>query len=302
MKDLAPIALFVYNRPEHTLKTLKSLKNNTLADMSILYIYLDKNKNSKDKQAVLKVKEIINEENWCRTVKIVEREENFGLYKNIVNGINDIVNSHNKVIVLEDDLLTSPTFLEYMNMGLNLYEKKRQVFAINGYMFPIQLENTALRKAGFLPLTSTWGWATWLDRWQLFEYDLCNKKHIENNKELKQRFNFGGYDYYKMLENKNSWGIKWYYTMFEYNGLCLFPYKSLIDNIGHDGSGVHCKNDDKREQIIINDTLINEFPNNEMIDFELFDHVNKYYKAELVGEIKHLRKWLEKLRKRLYLS
>jgi hypothetical protein len=151
--------------------------------------------------------------------------------------MNYVLSIHDRVIVLEDDLITAPQFLNYCNKGLDLYKDAPNVYAINAYQFPIDFGE----KTSFLcPLaTSSWGWATWKHAWDCFDNDILEKKIIQTHEHLNRRFNFADYDYATMLDISNSWAIKWYYSVFLRNGLGLFITHSLVQNSGFDGSGTH---------------------------------------------------------------
>ncbi len=253
---LAPIALFVYNRPWHTEQTLIALENNELASESILYIFCDgpkENSSVENLNNIKKVRNLIKSKKWCYKTNIVERKRNIGLASNIVDGINKVIEKHGTIIVLEDDLITSPFFLKYCNDALLMYKDSPNVYSINGFQFPIDTN----RLDTFLcPLaTSSWGWATWKSRWDVFKDKIENKEIIQNHPWLRARFNFAGYDYATMLDNSNSWAIKWYYSVFLVNGLGLFPTKSLVSNIGFDGSGEHCTRD----------IIVNEIPKDKIV-------------------------------------
>jgi hypothetical protein len=241
MLSFAPIILFAYNRPKHTEQTLIALKNNVLASESILYIFIDGAKKDSDAENIeknRKVSEIAKSQKWCKEVYIIEREKNFGLAENVINGVTDIVNKHGKIIVLEDDLITSPHFLEYCNEGLEMYKNHSNIYSINAYQFDLNTDKT---DTFLCPLaTSSWGWATWADRWNIFDRNPSQKKIIQNNIHIRKRFNLSDYDYATMLDNQKSWAIRWYYSVFIRNGLGLFPTKSLVSNIGFDGSGENC--------------------------------------------------------------
>lgn len=237
---LAPIVLFVYNRPWHTLQTLESLKNNELASESELFIYADGPKENASEDDFKKIKEtrdIIKQSKWCNKVNIIEREKNHGLASSVINGVTEIINEFGKIIVLEDDLILSKCFLKFMNDGLSIYSNVNNVYSINGYMFQLNIEK---EETVLLPYISTWGWATWKNKWSGLQIKEVNKT-IFNNKFIMQRFNLADYDYVSMLQNKqDSWGILWYYKVFLKNGLNVYPTKSLVKNIGFDGSGENC--------------------------------------------------------------
>lgn len=241
--NLSPIILFVYNRPWHTQKTIEALQNNELASESELFIYADNAKNKNHDNQVLKVRKYIKKIGGFKKVTIIEREKNWGLSKSIIDGVTKVINKYGRVIVMEDDLLVSPYFLKYMNASLCKYEYEVKVIQIAGYMFPlnINIKGDAL----FLPLTSSWGWATWKRAWDLFDIDATGYEQLKNEPILRERFNLNGaYDYFSMLEDQingriDSWAIRFYLTAFLSDSLTLYPRETLVINNGFDGSGVH---------------------------------------------------------------
>ena len=248
--DLAPVILFIYNRPNHTRRTLEALQRNTEAAGSILYVFADgakENANPADLALIKQAREVITGQNWCKETFLTVRENNMALEDNVIDGITQVINKHGKAIILEDDIEVSPWFLKYCNDGLKVYENSKQVFSINGFMFPIDFsedDDTFLSPVA----TSSWGWATWADRWNLFESDPGFIDAIGNNALLKNRFNIGNDNKFYMLQNMHTWDIRWYYTAFVRNGLGLFPTKSLVKNIGFDGSGTHRGNEGLTQQ------------------------------------------------------
>jgi hypothetical protein len=243
--ELAPIVLFVYNRPWHTLQTLTALKSNNLADESTLYIYSDgpkDNASQADIEKIKKVREVIRKHKWCKNVEFIEQDKNLGLATSIIDGITEVINNHYKVIVLEDDLVTSIGFLTFMNEALELYANNVEVMHISGFMFPLQKE---LPETFFYNAASCWGWATWKRAWDKLETDPVSLKTslIKNN--LINRFLISpNSSFLNQLEKNiegemNTWGIKWHASVILNNGLCLHPGKSLVNNIGHDGSGIN---------------------------------------------------------------
>jgi hypothetical protein len=245
MNTLAPIVLFVYNRPEHTLRTLQRLANNKEAKESTLFIFCDgakKNASEDQVQKILKVRKIIRTEKWCKEVTIVESDTNKGLANSIIAGVTRVVNSFGKIIVLEDDILVSDYFLKYMNEALDLYFSEDKVISIHGYLYPVKKK---LPETFFLKGADCWGWATWKRGWDLFEED--GKKLLKEIKSgnLEYEFDFNGsYPYMKMLKKQvdgknDSWAIRWYASAFLKNKLTLYPGKSLVENTGNEGSGTH---------------------------------------------------------------
>jgi hypothetical protein len=240
---LAPIALFTYNRPEHTRKTIHALANNELAAESALFIFSDAPRDDKANKGVCDVRDFIkNLDGFC-TVTIIERSENYGLSRSIISGVSDLVAEFGRVIVLEDDLVTSPHFLSYMNNALNYYADEERVISIHGYVYPVKEE---LPETFFLRGADCWGWATWKRGWKLFEPDGSQLLQSLKEKHLERSFDLdGAYSYTKMLKRQtrgenNSWAVRWHASAFLTNSLTLYPGKSLVQNIGYDASGVNC--------------------------------------------------------------
>ncbi len=242
----APIVLFVYNRPAHTEKTLTALAANVLADQSQLYIFCDgpkKGANTNTIKAIEKTRQIVKSKNWCGEVTIVERENNYGLQKSVIEGVTDIINKHGKIIVLEDDLVTSRFFLQFMNDALNVYANEQKVLSVGAFNFFATDDD--VEDTFFIPIPDCWGWATWKDRWDLFEPNgqlLLNKLREQN---LIDKFNLGGaYDFESMLiaqvkGNISSWAIRWQAVSYLENKLSLYPKYSVTKNIGFCNNATH---------------------------------------------------------------
>lgn len=240
---LAPIALFVYNRPEHTRQTVEALLKNELASESDLFIFSDAEKKFDAAAAVKEVREYIKTITGFKSISIVERNRNWGLANSVIDGVTKVVNEYGRIIVLEDDLIVQPSFLSYMNNALGVYENNSQVMQVSGYMFPVvfSLEEDAL----FLPFTTSWGWATWRRAWESFDPLAKEFELLKKNKLRKKAFNLdNSYPYFEMLKSQmrgdiDSWAIRWYLSVFVNNGLVLYPKTTLVHNAGFDGSGTH---------------------------------------------------------------
>ncbi|QEM06341.1 glycosyltransferase family 2 protein [Mucilaginibacter rubeus] len=247
MQNLAPIALFVYNRPDHTRRTISYLQQNLLADESRLYIFCDAAKTDADKPKVEQVRQLVKDVSGFKSVKIILRNHNLGLAESIISGVTQLVYEYGKVIVFEDDLLSSPYTLQYFNDALTKYANQEQVMHIGAYMY--NLHDKKLPETFFYRAATSWGWATWARAWKNFEPDV--DKLIAQFDTLKiARFSIEGkMNFWKQIEQfkagkNNSWAIRWYASIFLKNGLTLNPSQSLIQNIGHDGTGVHSNKED----------------------------------------------------------
>lgn len=242
MNSISPIVLFVYNRPVHTQQTLNSLSKNYLASKSELTIYSDAPKNAEAKEEVDKVRSLIQNIYGFKSITIIEREKNWGLAASIIDGVSAVINKHGKVIVLEDDMVTSPYFLTFMNQALDHYQNKPIVWHISGWNYPI---SSISEQAYLWRGMNCWGWATWADRWEYFDNNVDRVISNFSRNDIK-RFNLDGSKnlFDQILKNKkgklNTWATFWYATIFKNNGLCLNPSRSYLKNIGLDGSGQNC--------------------------------------------------------------
>ena len=239
---LAPIVLFVYNRLSHTQKTIEALQKNLLASESELFIFSDGPKNDAGELKIDALRQYLKTITGFKRIEIIERETNRGLAESVIAGVTQIVNKYGCVIVLEDDLVTSPFFLTYMNDALLMYQNDEQVISIHGYVYPVKEK---LPETFFIKGADCWGWATWKRGWDLFERD--GKKLLQElqEKKLTKSFDFDGtYAYTLMLKSQtkgfnSSWAIRWYAAAFLANKLTLYPGKSFVQNIGLDNSGTH---------------------------------------------------------------
>lgn len=241
--QLAPIVLFVYNRPEHTRRTIESLLLNPLAAQSELVVYADGPRRESDRHKVEAVREVLRGVSGFKNMAIRESEQNRGLATSIIDGVTSVITEHGRAIVLEDDLLVSPHFLSYMNDALEYYADREQVMHVSAYWFPLKLKGGA--KTFFLRFPSSWGWATWARAWRWFGKDPRRLQKDFSRADI-HRFNLDGANNFweQVLHNLNgkadTWAVFWYAAIYRRHGLCLYPSNSLVQNIGTDGTGEHC--------------------------------------------------------------
>ena len=241
--SLAPIAIFVFRRPRHTAEVLASLSRNLLLSDSTLYVFCEGARSIDDIALVQETRQLIRSNAKAREVHIIEREQNLGCANSIITGINHVLREHDRVIVLEDDIVVSRHFLEYMNEGLDKYSHSAKVMHISAYAFPNQSARSS--GAGFLPLISSWGWGTWRRAWSQFDEQLQALPWLKSSNWRRFRFDvYGAYRYYQMLQQCSdrtidAWDIRWYLTVFRRGGLGLFPHSSLTANIGFDSTATH---------------------------------------------------------------
>jgi hypothetical protein len=241
----APITLFVYNRPDHFRRTVDALKANVLANESDLIVYSDAPKSEAQADNVREVRKYIREIGGFKSLTVIERTTNLGLARSIIDGVTAILNKHGRIIVLEDDMVTSPYFLTYMNAALEKYANDDRVVSIHGYVYPVAQE---LPETFLLPGADCWGWATWSRGWACFNADGQFLLDELKRRSMIRSFDFNGaYPFSKMLDDQikginDSWAVRWYASAFLAGKLTLYPGRSLVHNIGNDDSGTHCGN------------------------------------------------------------
>lgn len=247
MRTLAPIVLFVYNRPWHARQTLTALMGNSLSQQSTLYIFSDGPKNDSPELAenIRQTRQVIRENKWCGEVIITESDINKGLASSITTGVTQVVEKHGRVIVLEDDVVTSPGFLKYMNDALEVWKDEEKVMHISAYMYPLEIE---MPETVFLNVVTPWGWATWKRAWKNYnddsKYLLDRLLSDKGFTQVKYNRGYGQEFYRQLIDNVNNnlrtWAVKWHTVIYLLNGACLHPGGSLTQNIGFDGSGENC--------------------------------------------------------------
>lgn len=239
----APILLFVYNRPEHVRQCIASLQANELAAQSPLFIYSDAAKTPESREGVEQTRQFIRNIDGFTSVTIIEREQNWGLARSIIDGVTTQVNRFGRVIVMEDDLIAAPYFLQFMNDALETYKDEPRVGHIQGCDFT---QDTSLPDTFLIKWTGSWGWGTWDRAWKLFNPNGKELLQQLEERNLTHRFDFNStYGYTRMLRRQiegknNSWAIRWNASLFLADILSLNAGRSLIRNTGFDGSGTNC--------------------------------------------------------------
>lgn len=247
----APVVLFVYNRIDHTKLVLQALDKNEDADKSELYIFSDAPADETEVPNVAEVREYLScfeRNNHLKKVSIIMAEKNKGLEKSLIDGITQIIDQFGKVIVLEDDHLTSPDFIRFVNEALDFYEKDDKIWSVTGFTMDLKRLRRYKRDVYCGYRGCCWGWGTWKDRWDKVDWDVSDYHEFINDRKRIREFNKGGIDMTPMLklqqEGKiHSWAIRWCYQQYKENMLTIFPRNSKVKNIGMDGSGINCGSD-----------------------------------------------------------
>jgi len=243
--EFAPVAIFAFNRPGHLLRLLRDMETNPEFDDSPLFIFCDGARTESERCLVEQVRIIAKD--FCHSKKVVvESKNNQGLANSIINGVSQLCSAFGCVIVVEDDLAIDAGFLTYMNSALKRYAGEPRVMQISGHIFPFDASSDD--EAFFMPVTTSWGWATWERAWSMMEEN--RELALLRLRSRRWRYDFdlcGCFPNSRMLldrlrGNNNSWAIWWYFNVFEENGLVLFPARSFVNNKGFDGTGTHCAN------------------------------------------------------------
>ncbi len=247
----SPILLFTYNRLCETKQTIEALQKNSGATESKLFLFSDAPKNENAQEGVDAVRKYLKNVDGFKEIAIIERDKNLGLANSIITGVSEIIEQYEQVIVLEDDLITTANFLSFMNQSLNEYRNSNKVWSISGYSYPIEFPKKYQYDATFGIRATSWGWATWKDRWEKVDWDVSNYDNFKKDFKARKAFNQGGSDLCKMLNDQmtgkiNSWAIRFCYAQFKNNAYDLYPRVSKVKSIGFESGATHTKGMEKR--------------------------------------------------------
>lgn len=297
--NLAPVVLFVYNRPYHTQQTIEFLQRNDLAKQSKLFIFSDGPKDEESREKVGEVRAYLRTIDGFKDITITERENNLGLANSVIAGVTEVINKFGKVIVMEDDLVSSRSFLSFMNEALDFYKDDKRIFSVTGLNYPISIPKTYKHDLYLSYRESSWGWGTWRDRWERADWEVRDFSEFLKDRRAQKLFNRGGDDLTNMLIAQmkgeiDSWAIRWCYTHYKNNAYCLYPVVSKIQNIGIDGSGTHCGASDTYQVDLDEGFTKIEFLKNLEIDKRVIREFVKMFKPPikvgLIGKLKRVVK------------
>lgn len=240
--SLAPVAVFAFNRPNHLKGLFNSLLENPEATKSKFFVFVDGPRNSDDEKNIDLVESTILNYKEFLDIQVRKSVENNGLAHSLMSGIDEVLDKFNELIVLEDDLLVSPNFLKFCNLGLSVYRDNLEVASIQGFT-PVIVNQG--KGTYFLQGADCWGWATWRNRWSQLERDSEVLLRDLESLDLVRSFDLdGSFPYTEMLRRQargeiDSWAIRWHASMFTQGKVSLYPCRSLVLNTGFDGTGTH---------------------------------------------------------------
>lgn len=302
----APIVLFVYSRPKHTLEVLQSLSECRYAKDVCLYIFSDAPKKPSANQPVAEVRRIIDDPKWTacfRNVTVIKALENKGLANSVISGVTQIINEYGSVIVVEDDNRLAEDFIDYMCRGLEFYEKNPHIGFIGAYTAPISIPEDYEHDVFIMGRGSSYSWATWKDRWDLVDWEMRDYDIFRKNYKARTRFNEYGDDRSSMLDSQmagriDSWAIRFSYAMYKHNYFAVLPVKTRVENNGFDGTGVHNTAGETRFLVKIDENLSPVKFEDVALDPRIKKEYVKMFKASLAVKIKRmLRYFIDSLRR-----
>jgi hypothetical protein len=252
VSTMSPVVLFVFNRLRHTQATIDALRANYNADKTDLYIFSDgwrtfaddPLRTSEDRRKVLAVREYVHSVKGFRRVVITERPANWGLARNVVGSVTEVITSRGRVVALEDDLVTAPNFLNFVNDALDTYQFDRRVWAVTGYLYPIVIPKSYRKDVFLAHRASSLGWGTWIDRWQKADWEISDFRAFVADRAAQMRFNRGGSLTTALISSvtkkgPHTWAAKWSYNQFKHHAYTVYPVRSLVKNIGDDRTGTN---------------------------------------------------------------
>lgn len=292
IKPLAPIVTFVYSRPEHTKKMIESLAKNKLAKDLEVWIFSDAAKKETAAEKVKNVREYIHsieEKQYFKKLHIIEAQKNKGLANSVIAGVGEVINKYGKAIVVEDDLIVTDNFIEYMNEALNFYENDKRIWSISGYNLPIKIPKNYLSDVYLGYRGCSWGWATWADRWNIVDWEVKDYEIFKNDRKKRKKLNRGGKDMAQMLDMQmsgliDSWAIRWCYEQSKREMYTIYPTKSLVYNGGLDGTGTHSGTNNEFSVELSNEKR--NFIENIQLDNRIVKNFKKMYKIGWKGTLK----------------
>jgi glycosyltransferase involved in cell wall biosynthesis len=284
----APIILFVYNRPEHTRRTITSLQGCDLARESHLYVFADGSKSPTDAANVRAVRQLLQSVEGFGGVTVTAREANQGLARSVISGVTEVLREHGRAVVLEDDLVFARNYLQFMNDALETYAGKKRIFSVSGYSYPLPVPPDFTDDVYLLPRASSWGWATWRDRWERADWEVTDYPQFLRSRPVQDGFAEGGRDLVYMLRKQqlgriDSWAVRWSYAHYKHGAYCLFPVQSKVHNTGNDKSGTHSPRT-TRFGTEVSDAPY-RLPPDPRVDPRLVKHLQKFFEPSYLRKL-----------------
>lgn len=281
MKTNAPVILFAFTRISSLKETVKALQSNYLASQTPLFVYIDKAENPDLVPNNTQVKDFVKTITGFQSVKLIFNKKNKGLDTNVIDAVSEVLKTYDRCICVEDDIITTPNFLDYMNQALDFYQTNSNVMSIGAYGYAIKRPQKYVFDAYSYDRGCSWGWGTWRDRWQEVDWSISDVQEKLHDKKWRKRFNHSGSDMImhlkRCIKGGNMWDIRFHYHHFNKKRITIYPFFSLAQNIGFGDGATHCKEKISRFKINLSDgrQRIFKFPESTMLNPQI--HKEVYY-------------------------
>lgn len=287
---MSPICLFVYKRYDTTKLMLESLLACPECADSELYVFMDEARNDSEADDVEKVRALFDNLQGFKTIHPYPARMNKGMARSVIDGVTTVLEKHESIIVLEDDLVVAPDFLTFMNAALEAYRDRSDIWSISGYTPNLkEIEQYDKNGVFLVPRAQCWGWATWSDRWETVDWEMSDFNFLARNKKRREAFDMGGNDLFRTLEMERrerieSWAVRWAYAASKQHKWTVNPMQSKVQNIGLKSSTSHVGWHDERHNVELfgNSTAIN--PDVQM-DEKLVQAFKKHHDLGLISKI-----------------
>ena len=287
---MSPICLFVYKRYDTTKLMLESLLACPECADSELYVFMDEARNDSEADDVEKVRALFDNLQGFKTIHPYPARMNKGMARSVIDGVTTVLEKHESIIVLEDDLVVAPDFLTFMNAALEAYRDRSDIWSISGYTPNLkEIEQYDKNGVFLVPRAQCWGWATWNDRWETVDWEVSDFNYLARNKKRRKAFDMGGNDLFRTLEMEHrerieSWAVRWAYAASKQKMWTVNPMLSKVQNIGLKSSTSHVGWHDERHNVELlgNKTIIDS---NVQPDEKLVQAFKKHHDLGLISKI-----------------
>ena len=248
MAKCAPLLISVYNRFEHLKRCIEALKRNRLAPETDLYVVSDAAYREEDRQVIAEIRNYLKELVGFKTIICLFWDVNKGSHASTMDAIKVLFEKYDCFIRVEDDIIVSTDFLDYMNAGLSYYKDDPNVYAICGYKAPFCIPKNYEFDVWFYPAFSPWGYPVWKHKFnEIDRSDWDRYSELKKDKSKYKAFKKIGFYIVGILKDDSAGKIvagdlRVYYHMFQNNMYSVFPVVSKTQNWGFDGTGEHCGN------------------------------------------------------------
>ena len=287
---MSPICLFVYKRYDTTKLMLESLLACPECADSELYVFMDEARNDSEADDVEKVRALFDNLQGFKAIHPYPARMNKGMARSVIDGVTTVLEKHESIIVLEDDLVVAPDFLTFMNAALEAYRDRSDIWSISGYTPNLkEIEQYDKNSVFLVPRAQCWGWATWSDRWETVDWEVSDFNYLARNKKRRKAFDMGGNDLFRTLEMEHrerieSWAVRWAYAASKQKMWTVNPMLSKVQNIGLKSSTSHVGWHDERHNVELlgNKTIIDP---NVQPDDKLVQAFKKHHDLGIISKI-----------------